>query len=113
MANKKKNKLVKTPVRSPTPPPIADDDENDLMNQLLEQLDAREAPPAVQAQSAALLNDMDLNKQAAMLEAQPKMSAKDRYKARQASTGILIFLPLRLMTYSGQKSGSSCRSFFT
>ena len=93
---KKKGKSGKTPVRSPTPPPIADDDDNDLVNQLLEQLDGRDAPPAVQAESAALLNEMDLNKQAEKLEALPKVTAKDRYKARQASTWS--FLQLALMT---------------
>lgn len=83
MANGRKLKGRKPPIRSPTPPPIADDDESDLMNLLLDQL-GESRDETVQAESAALLNDMDLNGQADKIDAQSKKSAKDRFKARQA-----------------------------
>ncbi|KAJ3545358.1 hypothetical protein NMY22_g2474 [Coprinellus aureogranulatus] len=80
MAGKKNKKKGQS--KYPTPPPIADDDNDDLVNELLEQLGSSDV--TAQAESAALLNEMDLNTQADNLEAQPKQTAKDRYKARQA-----------------------------
>ena len=81
MAGKKNRKKPQN--RYPTPPPIADDDNDDLVNQLLDQLESTDV--AAQTESAALLNEMNLNSQADQLDAQPKQSAKDRFKARQAS----------------------------
>lgn len=51
------------------------------MNELLAQLDSNDT--TVQAESANLINDMDLNQQAAKLEAKEKQDAKSRFKARQ------------------------------
>jgi OTU domain-containing protein 6 len=82
MAGNKKNKSKKTASRLPTPPPIANDDEVDLMNDLLDQLDARDQ--SVQIESAKVLNEMNLKEQAEQLEVtSKKSSAKDRFKARQ------------------------------
>jgi len=88
MAGKKNKRRAQS--RYPTPPPIADDDDDDLVNQLLDQLGSTDV--AAQTQSATLLNEMDLNSQADQLEAQPKRSAKDRYKARQASISFANLL---------------------
>jgi len=65
----------------PTPPPLASDDEADLVDQLLGHLDSQDA--TVQTESANLLNEMDLNKQADKIEAKGKLSAKERFKLRQ------------------------------
>lgn len=100
----RKNKSKKgTPVRSPTPPAIANDDNDDLMNQLFSQLSDSE-DGVVQAESAAMLVEMDLNTQAEQLEAQPKVSAKDRYKARQASFRASSTSPRKSNLLTGTES---------
>lgn len=83
----KRNKLKK--VLSPTPasPPPAMDDDNDLMDDLMAQLDSRDQN--VQAESATVLNDMQVNKAAATPPPPPtpqndESKARARYKARQA-----------------------------
>jgi hypothetical protein len=66
-------------------------DDDDLMNELLAQLDSNDT--TVQAESANLLNDMDLNQQAATLETKEKQDAKSRFKARQVSVSFAASLP--------------------
>ncbi|KAJ7470718.1 hypothetical protein FB451DRAFT_1400284 [Mycena latifolia] len=58
------------------------DDDNELMDQLLSQLDSRDE--TVQQESAAVLNEMQINKQADQIEAASKQDPKSRFKARQA-----------------------------
>jgi len=83
MANKK-NRQKKAAARLPTPPPIADDEDNDLMNDLLSVLDSKSSSRSEQEESAEVLKEMHLNAQADQLEGSSKMSAKARFKARQA-----------------------------
>lgn len=88
----KRNKLKK--VLSPTPasPPPAMDDDNDLMDDLMAQLDSRDQN--VQAESATVLNDMQVNKAAATPPPPPtpqndESKARARYKARQVRPSSL------------------------
>jgi OTU domain-containing protein 6 len=93
-------KLKKGGSRLPTPPPpIADDDQEDLMNDLLSQLEARDSEPTVQKEAAQVLTEMDLNSQAEQLESGSKTSAKDRFKARQVRIPILAvpYYPLTIV----------------
>ncbi|KAJ7046735.1 hypothetical protein C8F04DRAFT_207845 [Mycena alexandri] len=76
----KKNKLKKALDVFPSPPPPEDD--GDLVDDLLAQLDSRDE--TVKQESANVLNDMQLNKQAHQLEGASKQDAKSRFKARQA-----------------------------
>lgn len=57
-------------------------DNSDLMNELLVQLDSG-GEPAVQAESATVLNEMNLNEQASQMEANGKKDPKNRFRARQ------------------------------
>ncbi|CAA7271740.1 unnamed protein product [Cyclocybe aegerita] len=82
MAGSKKNKAKKVFSRQPTPPPIMNQDADELMNDLLAQLDSRDE--TVQAESAQVLNDMNLNEQANAIEKGKKQDAKSRFQARQA-----------------------------
>ncbi|TFK42624.1 hypothetical protein BDQ12DRAFT_676516 [Crucibulum laeve] len=84
MAGSKRNKIKKalSPRQPSTPPPILNNEDDELMNDLLAQLDSRNQ--TVQEQSATVLNEMELNKQAARIEAQQKQDARSRFKARQA-----------------------------
>ncbi|KAJ7343531.1 hypothetical protein DFH08DRAFT_872956 [Mycena albidolilacea] len=75
---KKSNKLKKALDVFPDPPPDADDG---LMDDLLAQLDSRDE--TVAQESANVLNEMQINKQAEQLETTSKQDAKDRFKARQ------------------------------
>ncbi|KAJ7452471.1 hypothetical protein B0H11DRAFT_2073576 [Mycena galericulata] len=77
----KKNKLKKAVAPLlPTMSPSNDDDE--LMDDLLAQLDSRDQ--TVHQESASVLNDMELNKQADQIEASSKQDPKSRFRARQA-----------------------------
>jgi len=82
MAGSKRNKLKK--VLSP-PAPVAQDDE-ELMNDLMAQLDSRDK--TVQAESANVLNAMQLDRQANT--AQQKQDPKGRYQARQVSAMSVV-----------------------
>ncbi|KAJ7685140.1 hypothetical protein DFH06DRAFT_30874 [Mycena polygramma] len=77
----KRNKLKKAVDLISNSPPPADDDDG-LVDDLLAQLDSRDE--TVQQESANVLNDMQLNKQADQIEAASKQDAKSRFKARQA-----------------------------
>ncbi|KAF9532937.1 cysteine proteinase [Crepidotus variabilis] len=63
-------------------PPVLDDAEGDLVNDLLTQLDSRDGK--VQAESASILSSMHLEEKAELLESSVKQDAKSRFKARQA-----------------------------
>ncbi|PPQ78090.1 hypothetical protein CVT25_015624 [Psilocybe cyanescens] len=58
------------------------EDDSELMDDLLAQLDSRDQN--VQAESANVLNEMNLNAQADLIEASSRQDAKSRFKARQA-----------------------------
>jgi hypothetical protein len=61
-----------------------DEDDDELMRELMLKLDSRDQ--AVQAHSAAVLEEISLNKQVEMLESNHtngKQSAKARFQARQ------------------------------
>ncbi|KAJ7905444.1 hypothetical protein B0H14DRAFT_3850381 [Mycena olivaceomarginata] len=75
---KKSNKLKKALDVFPNPPPDADDG---LMDDLLAQLDSRDE--TVAQESANVLNEMEMNKQAEQLGTTSKQDAKGRFKARQ------------------------------
>ncbi|KAH9484293.1 OVARIAN TUMOR DOMAIN-containing deubiquitinating enzyme 5 [Psilocybe cubensis] len=80
MGGSKKNR--KKPI-SPLPPTeIMNEDDSELMDDLLAQLDSRDQ--VVQAESASVLNEMNLNAQADSIEASSRQDAKSRFKARQA-----------------------------
>jgi OTU domain-containing protein 6 len=64
------------------------DDDDDLINDLMIQLDSRDEN--VQRESAAVLNQVNLNKQPDQTETHHKQSAKSRFQARQ-----VIILPHR------------------
>ncbi|KAJ7156020.1 hypothetical protein C8R43DRAFT_998853 [Mycena crocata] len=78
----KKNKLKKAvdPLLPTAMSPQEDDDQ--LMDDLLAQLDSRDE--TVQQESATVLNEMNLNKQADRLENASKQDPKSRFRARQA-----------------------------
>ncbi|KAJ6630757.1 hypothetical protein B0H10DRAFT_2207800 [Mycena sp. CBHHK59/15] len=57
-------------------------DDDELMDDLLDQLDSRD--DTVKQESANVLNDMQLNKEANRIESAPKQDPKSRFKARQA-----------------------------
>ncbi|KAJ7172523.1 hypothetical protein C8R46DRAFT_1216336 [Mycena filopes] len=76
----KRTKLKKALDVFPSPPPP--EDNSDLVDDLLAQLDSRDE--TVKQESANVLNDMQLDKQADQLEATSKQDAKSRFKARQA-----------------------------
>ncbi|KAF9005609.1 hypothetical protein BDQ17DRAFT_1240107 [Cyathus striatus] len=82
MPPSKRNKVKKPPPSYPDPPLPPMDQDEDLVNDLLAQLDSRDR--VVQKESANVLNQMQLNKQADDWDSQPKQDAKSRFKARQA-----------------------------
>jgi len=82
MPSSKRNRAKKRPETTPPlDPDIMDDDNNDLMNDLLAQLDSRDQ--TVQAESANVLREMNLNAQADEIESRTKQDAKSRFNARQ------------------------------
>ncbi|KAJ8520391.1 hypothetical protein ONZ45_g2773 [Pleurotus djamor] len=85
MAKKKKSSGKAAP-----PVPIAESvDDEDLMNDLLDQLDAKDR--SVRVESAHILNQMDLDKQAEAIEKTKRTDSKDRFLARQVepSAGLV------------------------
>lgn len=91
MGGSKRNKLKKL-ISPPPPPTIMNEDDSELMDDLLAQLDSRDQN--VQAESANVLNEMNLNAQADLIEASSRQDAKSRFKARQVcslSTGVPEF----------------------
>jgi hypothetical protein len=78
MAGSKRAKLKKA-FSPPTPVPVANADDRELMDELMAQLDSKNQ--TVQIESATVLNAMQLNKQAG----QDKQDPKSRFKARQVS----------------------------
>jgi len=68
-------------------------DDDQLMDDLLAQLDSRDK--TVQAQSATIINEMNLKEQADNIEAGEKRDAKSRFKARQ-----VCVIPLSVHLYS-------------
>jgi hypothetical protein len=83
MAGSKKKKLSAPQVESPPLTMTGTSDDGELMNDLLAQLDSRDE--RVQSESATVLNEMQLNKQADQIEPGRKQDAKGRFKARQVS----------------------------
>jgi len=78
-----RSKIKKPPQPQAIPPPPATEDDNDeLMNDLLAELDSRHQ--TVRIESANVLNEMQLNKQADQIDSEGKLDARSRFKARQA-----------------------------
>src|SRR5262245_59965082 len=78
----KRNKLKKAfspPQLAATPAIHSEDD--DLMNDLMAELDSRDK--TVQSESAAVLNQMQLNQQSQQIESARKREPKRRFQARQ------------------------------
>ncbi|KAJ7273664.1 hypothetical protein B0H12DRAFT_1090487 [Mycena haematopus] len=75
----KRSKLKKALDILPSPPPP--DEDEDLIDDLLVQLDSRDQ--TVAQESANVLNDMQINKQAEHPDATSRQDPKSRYKARQ------------------------------
>lgn len=90
----KRNKGKQTPQTTTAPEPIMDDD-GALMDDLLAQLDSQNV--TVQAQSATILNEMNLNEQAAQIESSERQDPKSRFKARQVSTPLVPSITSALM----------------
>ncbi|KAK0483579.1 hypothetical protein IW261DRAFT_965108 [Armillaria novae-zelandiae] len=82
MAGPKKSKLRKARNGLPPPPPPPEVDDDDLMNDLMAQLDSRDG--TVRAESAAVLQDMTLEKDIVKEEKSQGKRSKDRFKERQA-----------------------------
>ncbi|THU78634.1 cysteine proteinase [Dendrothele bispora CBS 962.96] len=82
MGSSKKNKLKKafSPVSQPSTSPEIDDDE--LMDDLLAQLDSKDQ--TVQAESAKVLQEIEINQQANAAEKSQKKDSKSRFLARKA-----------------------------
>lgn len=78
----KKSKLKKAGNGLPPPPPPPEVDDDDLMNDLMAQLDSRDG--TVRAESAAVLQDMALEKDIVKEEKSQGKRSKDRFKERQA-----------------------------
>lgn len=78
----KKSKLRKAGNGLPPPPPPPEVDDDDLMNDLMAQLDSRDG--TVRAESAAVLQDMALEKDIVKEEKSQGKRSKDRFKERQA-----------------------------
>lgn len=87
MAGSKKSKLKKALLPSTYSEPPMDNADDDLVDDLLAQLDSRDQ--TVQAESANVLNEMNLRQQANSLESSGKLNAKDRFQARQVMQSIL------------------------
>lgn len=90
----------------PTTPPVLDDAEGDLIDDLLAQLESRDGQ--VQAESAKVLNSMHLEDKADIVESSTKQDAKTRYKARQVSCFSRIKFKLLCDVSPGPKSCSPC-----
>lgn len=86
MAKKNKGRSKASPAVSLPAAPTMEPEDDDLMNDLLAQLDSRDR--TTQEESAAVLNEMQLDKQAEELEGKPKQSAKSRFQARQVSSAF-------------------------
>lgn len=87
MAGSKRNKLKKSLspfITTETPPQVLANDDDNLMNDLFAQLDSRN--PTVQAESATIINEIQVDAQANRMEGNTKQDAKTRFKARQVST---------------------------
>lgn len=76
----KRNKLKKALSPNNDTPPMNQEDEQ-LMNDLMAQLDSRDK--SVHSESAAVLTEMELNKQANDIDSRRKQDAKSRFQARQ------------------------------
>ncbi|KAK0210708.1 OTU-domain-containing protein [Desarmillaria ectypa] len=81
MAKPRKSKLRKTRNSLPLPPPPEVED-IDLMNELMAQLDSRDG--TVQTESAAIQQNMTLEKDIGNAEKPQGKGSKDRFKERQA-----------------------------
>ncbi|PBK78104.1 cysteine proteinase [Armillaria solidipes] len=82
MAGPRKSKLRKAGNGLPPPPPPPEVDDDDLMNDLMAQLDSRDG--TVRAESAAVLQDMTLEKDIVKEEKSQGKRPKDRFRERQA-----------------------------
>ncbi len=76
-----RKKLRKAGNGLPPPPPPPEVDDDDLMNDLMTQLDSRDG--TVRAESAAVLQDMTLEKDIVKEEKSQGKRSKDRFKERQ------------------------------
>ncbi|KAL0946947.1 hypothetical protein HGRIS_013106 [Hohenbuehelia grisea] len=86
MAGSKRNKIKKAPL--PPPPSTDDFDDDELMGDLMAQLDSKDQ--TVQAESATVLNEMHINKQAEQIEASKKKDSKSKFMARQARKAVAL-----------------------
>jgi OTU domain-containing protein 6 len=80
MGKRDKIKKVLSPPSSYTPPQPTEDDQ-DLMDELFAQLDSKDA--AVQKESEAVLEEIQLRQESERLETKQRQDAKSRFKARQ------------------------------
>ena len=78
MGSKKKTKKGASQLPPVEPPPAVQDD--DLMDDLFAQLDSKDQ--TVQAESAAVINEMSLNDAVDDAETKAKQDSKSRHKAR-------------------------------
>ncbi|KXN82075.1 OTU domain-containing protein 6B [Leucoagaricus sp. SymC.cos] len=88
MAKKNKSKAKATPYVPPPTNSSLEPEDDDLMNDLLAQLDSRDQ--TVKEESAAVLDEMQLEKQAEEIEKKPKQSAKSRFQARVARKAVAL-----------------------
>lgn len=108
----KRNKLKKavSPPQTQSPPAMNPDD-HELMNDLMAQLDSRDNK--VHAESAAVLNEMQLNKQANEIESHRKQDPKSRFQARQVSTlySHNMILPPGLFEEKARKAAAMAQHY--
>ena len=84
----KRNKLKTfSPAKSTLHPPTTSPEDDDLMNDLIAELDSRDN--TVQAESAAVLNDMQLNQQAQQIDISRKRDPQSRFQARQVMACLI------------------------
>jgi len=82
MGSSKKNKLKKA--SPPSQPAISPEiDDNELMDDLIAQLDSKDQ--TVQAESAKVLQEIEINQQASTAETSQKKDSKSRFLARKVS----------------------------
>lgn len=89
MAGGKRNKLKKA-VTSPSVPPSNDLDDTELVDDLLAQLDAREARDAtVPQQPATILSEIKTGQDQKMQDGRSNNGSKNRHKAREVSACVM------------------------
>lgn len=87
MAGGKRNKLKKSLPAMSGPPSNAELEDNELVDDLLAQLDARDA--TVQQQSAKVLSEIKKDQDQSQQDDRSRNSSKNRYKAREVSFHVV------------------------